>query len=345
MKRVNATSKSSIEALSLAESMQAYFANSLKDLAKSIGKKQDFEAVEWFRNSGLNGGGVRLVSPVSDIFNRASINVSQVQYENLPEKRLNAATALSTIIHPANPHAPSIHMHISWTELKGGKGTWRIMADLNPSIASDDMKEKFDSTLKKVTKEQYEIGKKDGEKYFYIPSLERHRGVSHFYLEGYSSGDFAADKKFAESFFKTMVQCYVSIVASHIEANPVVSAESLEKQLNYYSLYFLQVLTLDRGTTSGLLIHNDNDVGVLGSIPSHVNRKTLESWVARQKEPQDALLESLISVLQPGDKVPVGDEEKLALCNVVREFYKNNPGAINLQAAGSIVPPTVSNHK
>ena len=40
----------------------------------------------------------------------------------------------------ANPYAPSIHMHISWTELKSGKGTWRIMADLNPSIASDDMK-------------------------------------------------------------------------------------------------------------------------------------------------------------------------------------------------------------
>ena len=141
-----------------------------------------------------------------------------------------------------------------------------------------------------------------------------------------------------------MVQCYVSIVASHIEAHPVISSEALKKQLDYFSLYFLQVLTLDRGTTSGLLIHNDNDVGVLGSIPSHVNRKTLESWVAKQKEPQNELLESLIAVLKSGDKVPVGNEEKLALCNVVREFYKKNPSAINLQAAGSIVPPTVSNH-
>ena len=43
---------------------------------------KDF-AVEWFRNSGLNGGGVRLASSVSENFNRASINVSQVQYENL----------------------------------------------------------------------------------------------------------------------------------------------------------------------------------------------------------------------------------------------------------------------
>ena len=142
-----------------------------------------------------------------------------------------------------------------------------------------------------------------------------------------------------------MVQCYVSVVASHIKDHPDVSSEALEKQLDYYSLYFLQVLTLDRGTTSGLLIHNDNDVGVLGSIPSHVNRKTLESWVVRQAAPQDLLLKSLISVLGAGEKVAVDDKEKLALCNVVRDFYKKNPEALKMQASGSIVPPTVSNHK
>ena len=77
-------------------------------------------------------------SPRSETFNRASINVSQVQYENLPDKRLNAATAL-TIIHPAN--LCTIHSYAyQLDELKSGKGTWRIMADLNPSIASDDMK-------------------------------------------------------------------------------------------------------------------------------------------------------------------------------------------------------------
>ena len=53
------------------------------------------------------------------------------------------------------------------------------MADFNPSIASDDMKEEFDAALKQATKDQYEIGKKM-EKYFYIPSLERHRGVLYF---------------------------------------------------------------------------------------------------------------------------------------------------------------------
>ena len=317
----------------------------MKILACLSKKEKKFEAIEWFRNQGHNGGGLRLVVEDSAVFNRASINVSQVQYENIPEKRLNAATALSTIIHPMNPHAPSIHMHISWTELKDGKGTWRVMADLNPSINSGELKTKFEAALTEAVGDNYERGKNDGDKYFFIPSLQRHRGVSHFYLEGYSSGNFEDDKKFVQNFFETMVKCYVSIIESKIRSHPHPSVEDFRTQLDYYSLYFLQVLTLDRGTTSGLLVHSDNDVGVLGSIPSHVNRKTLESWVNKQQEPQNILLTSLIGVLDKGDKVAVKKQTKIDLCRVVRDFYKEHPSAINLQASGSIIPPTVSNHK
>ena len=46
----------------------------------------------------------------------------------------DSATALSVILHPQNPHAPSMHFHISWTEMKSGEGSWRMIADLNPAI-------------------------------------------------------------------------------------------------------------------------------------------------------------------------------------------------------------------
>ena len=39
-----------------------------------------------------------------------------------------------------------------------------------------------------------------------------------------------------------------------------------------HSLFF-QVLTLDRGTTHGLLAHGDNDVGTLGSLPNFVSKR------------------------------------------------------------------------
>ena len=35
------------------------------------------------------------------------------------------------------------------------------------------------------------------------------------------------------------------------------------------------VLILNRCTTSGLLVHDQNDVGIIGSLPSHVNRLLL----------------------------------------------------------------------
>jgi coproporphyrinogen III oxidase len=87
----------------------------------------------WVRDHGLHGGGARFMAAETPAFNRAAINVSQVHYDDLPERPLAAASALSTIIHPRNPRAPSIHVHISHTETKAGSATWRIMADLNPA--------------------------------------------------------------------------------------------------------------------------------------------------------------------------------------------------------------------
>ena len=119
----------------------------------------------------------------------------------------------------------------------------------------------------------------------------------------------------------------------------------LEEQLRYHSLYFLQVLTLDRGTTSGLLVHGDNDVGILGSLPSRVHRDQLTAWVERQPSPQDALLRRLLDVLPPGDFPPVDATTKARLADAVRAHYRAHPAALALQARGDTVPPTVANHR
>jgi coproporphyrinogen III oxidase len=63
------------------------------------------------------------------VYGRASVNVSVVHYDDEPEKALSAACALSAIVHPLNPHAPSMHLHTSWTSKKDGRGYWRIMAE------------------------------------------------------------------------------------------------------------------------------------------------------------------------------------------------------------------------
>ena len=125
------------------------------------------------------------------------------------------------------------------------------------------------------------------------------------------------------------------------------------RQLNYHTLYFFQVLTLDRGTTSGLLIHNQNDVGILGSLPSHVNVTLLKDWVEKMPASHRPLLSDLIRILHKGkmtwqedaEVVLVSDELKKELAQAVREHYEKYPANLRLQAAGKVIPPTVSNHQ
>ncbi|MDX1813148.1 MAG: coproporphyrinogen III oxidase, partial [Gammaproteobacteria bacterium] len=184
-----------------------------------------------------------------------------------------------------------------------------------------------------------------GDRYFYIPALGRHRGVTHFYLENYNSGDYPQDYALAKSVGEAAIDTYCQILRNALETRTTPTEDDFQKQLAYHTLYLFQVLTLDRGTTSGLLIHNQNDVGIMGSLPSHVSRNLLASWKENMPAPQDQLLQSLVDALPVGDRVPVEDAVKQALADAVRSHYQKHPEAIDMQATGNSVPTTVDNHK
>jgi len=344
---IPAKSPEAKEANLLVEGLQAYFVSKLNAVALAFGEGKSCEAVTWGRDGGKHGGGVRYEARDSMVFDRGSVNVSQVHYDDDETKKLASATAISTIIHPHNPHVPSMHMHISWTQMKDGEGYWRVMADLNPSIIgeADLDKESFSETLQKVTGALYEEGAAQGDRYFNIPVLGRHRGVSHYYLEGYNSGNFEADKAFVLEVGERVIDAYIAIISAKLATYATFTKEEKEEQLAYHTLYLFQVLTLDRGTTSGLLVHDQNDVGIMGSIPSHVNREILASWVDRIPAPQDILVKDLLKALPNMMPTPVEENTKKALAKAVRRHYKKYPEALSMQASGEIIPPTVDNHK
>ena len=343
MTRIKAQSQDAVLADSLVTNLQAYFVKALDTLSLDIGKAKLFEPVEWFREEGKFGGGVRYVATDDTLFNRASVNISQVQYDSDPSKALASATALSTIIHPKNPYAPSIHMHVSWTQMKNGQGYWRMMADLNPSIFNAEDKKTFDETLMQSNPKHYEESSAQGDKYFNIPVLNRHRGVSHFYLENFKTQDKEADLQMAKSLVENVIDAYVKIIKNQIVSHNEISQEAKDEQLAYHTLYLFQVLTLDRGTTSGLLVHSQNDVGILGSIPSHVNKELLLSWKAKMPEGQDELVQALADCLDEDGRVE--EVQKIKLAQAVRSFYQKNPEALKMQASGNVSVPTVQNHK
>ncbi|MFZ5503739.1 MAG: coproporphyrinogen III oxidase [Pseudomonadota bacterium] len=344
MERIRAKSPRAEQAYTLVCDLQQRFVTKLNAISKKYGSGKPYEPTEWFRDDGKHGGGVRFMATDETIFNRASVNISQVQYDDDASKQLASASAISTIIHPKNPLAPSVHIHISWTELKVGSGYWRVMADLNPAIEFDEDKDLFKNKLEQAAPEQYAEAAPQGDRYFNIPVLGRTRGVTHFYLENYATGDFEADKKMAQTVGEAAIDTYCDILSAALEARTSPTEADRKKQLDYHTLYFFQVLTLDRGTTSGLLVHNQNDVGILASLPSHINRALLASWKPKMPKPQDQLLQGMIDCLPDTGVCPVEDDTKQALANFMRTHYRAHPEAIDMQASGNSIPPTVSNH-
>ena len=343
MLRTLAQSQSAAEALGLVSLLQQRFTQRLSELAQGAGAESGFQQVEWLRDAGRHGGGVRFAAGDTEFFDRASVNVSQVHYDDDASKRLGSATALSAIIHPRNPLAPSVHIHISWTEMKSGTGYWRMMADLNPAIVVEEDRLQFEAALRAAAPDHFQAARSQGDRYFHIPALDRHRGVTHFYLEGYSSDRPAEDQGLARAVGEAAIDSYVELLKIGLLRSG--SQADQQAQLAYHTLYLFQVLTLDRGTSAGLLVHDQNDIGILGSLPSHVDKQLLASWRSKLPAPQDELLTSLLEVLADSSPSPVSDAVKADLAERVRRHYQTHPEALSMQASGDTLPPTVENHQ
>jgi coproporphyrinogen III oxidase len=338
--RTISSSEKASEALGLVESLQSRFVQALEKLGHV-----DFEGTEWLRDDGIHGGGIRYGISDSTLLGRASVNVSQIHYDDDANRKLGSATAISTIVHPAHPRAPSVHIHISWTELKNGSGYWRIMADLNPALINALESDCFLEKLKHATPYEFDSAVEQGERYFFIPALGRHRGSAHFYLEHYNSGEFKRDLALAHQVGLAAIDGYIELLNSIISDLSIPSDDELAAQVAYHTLYLFQVLTLDRGTTSGLLVHDQNDIGILGSLPPKVDKNLLASWRSRMPQPQEKLLDGILAALPRKGLCIIDDGVKRTLANAVRSHYQTYPEALDLQASGNTIPPTISNHQ
>ena len=65
--------------------MQSFFVQELENITLESDASQQgaFEAIEWLRDGGKHGGGTRYSVEDTPVFNRASVNVSQVHSKAL----------------------------------------------------------------------------------------------------------------------------------------------------------------------------------------------------------------------------------------------------------------------
>jgi len=323
--RKSATSESAIEAFAMLSKGQHDFVAQLSQLCEQQAQPTGFIEKQWLRDNGEHGGGLRFEAPQHSLFNQASVNVSQIHFEDIPDKAFVSATALSTIIHPINPLAPSVHIHVSYTELRSGKSYWRLMADLNPAIPCAADTARFNDSLKATSGDYFPQATEQGDHYFYIPALQLHRGVSHFYLERFNPVD-EEGIKFAQRFLNTVINSYIAIFSNTLNSsNGEVTELQKSVQIDYHTRYFYQVLTLDKGTTAGLLIHNQNDVGTLGSLPRFINRNLLSKWVEQTPAPTDKLVQALVALLPESEICEIDGALKMQIATTLRAHYKKYP--------------------
>ena len=82
MERIPAKSPRAAQAYALVTDLQQRFVTRLNAISKKFGNGKPYEPTEWFRDEGRHGGGVRFMATDETLFNRASVNTSQVHYDD-----------------------------------------------------------------------------------------------------------------------------------------------------------------------------------------------------------------------------------------------------------------------
>ncbi|MGD1939351.1 MAG: oxygen-dependent coproporphyrinogen oxidase [Cyanophyceae cyanobacterium] len=162
----------------------------LLDADGSGGFKQD----AWERPEG--GGGRSRVMRDGDIFEQGGVNFSEVWGDRLPPSILSQrpeakghrfyATGTSMVLHPKNPHIPTVHLNYRYFE--AGPVWWFGGGiDLTPYYPVREDVENFHRTLKgacdKHHGEYYDVFKRWCDEYFYLKHRDETRGVGGIFFD------------------------------------------------------------------------------------------------------------------------------------------------------------------
>ena len=153
-----------------------------------------FRSDAWVRENG--GGGISRVLTGGKVFEKAGVNLSVV-YGTMPQEALKAATergvdrakgmapgeripffacGLSSVMHPKNPFAPTMHFNYRYFETDGGIWWFGGGTDITPSYLDEADMKHFHGTYKTACDKHdatfYPKFKKWADEYFKIP----HRG-------------------------------------------------------------------------------------------------------------------------------------------------------------------------
>jgi coproporphyrinogen III oxidase len=237
-----------------------------------------FKKDTWLRPEG--GGGMSCILEEGKIFERAGVNLSRVQGRALPPSASAQrpqiagqpydAMGVSLVLHPRNPHCPTVHMNVRFFS---SADTWWFGGgmDLTPYYGFEEDARHFHAACKKALepsgREYYPKYKKWCDEYFHIRHRGEARGVGGIFFDDLADGDFEFSFSLVRSVGEHFLEAYLPI----LERRKGLAFTEKQRDFQAYrrGRYVEFNLVYDRGTLFGLQSGGRTE-SILMSLPPHV---------------------------------------------------------------------------
>ena len=239
---------------------------------QEIDGKATFQEDCWTREKG--GGGMSRVLKDGAVWEKAGVNLSVV-YGSMPPEALEAATergvdrakgmkpgervpffacGLSCVMHPKNPHCPTMHFNYRYFETDGGAWWFGGGTDITPCYINEDDMKHFHGTYKAVCDKHdpnfYKEFKAWADRYFVIQHRGETRGLGGIFFDDLNDRESEKLFEFAKDALAAVVPAYGPIIEKH--KNDEFTEKEKQWQLIRRGRYVEFNLVYDRGTVFGL---------------------------------------------------------------------------------------------
>jgi coproporphyrinogen III oxidase len=250
----------------------------VKSLEQLDGKA--FKRDRWDRPEG--GGGMSSVIEEGNVLERGGVNFSHVYGAGLPASATAArpelagrsfeAMGVSLVLHPRNPHAPTVHMNVRFFEARkeNAEPVWWFGGgmDLTPYYGYAEDAVHFHQTCKNALQpfgeDCYPRLKKWCDDYFYLKHRKEPRGIGGVFFDDLNQPDFAT----CFSLTKNLGEHFLTAYRPILERRKDTPYGERERDFQAYrrGRYVEFNLVWDRGTLFGLQTGGRTE-SILMSLP------------------------------------------------------------------------------
>lgn len=176
------------------------------------------------------------------------------------------AAAVSAIMHPRNPYAPTAHMNLRFFLVDGAPPAWHFGGgfDLTPCYGFTEDCVAWHQAAKQAAGRHYARMKRACDEYFHLRHRDEPRGIGGLFFDDWTEGGFQASLGLTRRIGQAFIPAYAPILQKR-SALPY-GARERDWQLLRRGRYAEFNLAIDRGTRYGLQSGRRIE-SVLASLP------------------------------------------------------------------------------